>query len=98
MKNAGYTGGIYLVNPKYQDMHGLKCFPDAQSIAAPCDLAIIAVPAPAVANAIRDCGKAGIGHAVVLTAGFRETGAEGRRLEAELKRAVSESGGRVVRP
>jgi acyl-CoA synthetase (NDP forming) len=98
MKNAGYTGGIYLVNPKYQEMHGLKCFPDAQSIAAPCDLAIIAVPAPAVANAIRDCGKAGIGHAVVLTAGFRETGAEGRRLEAELKRAVSESGVRIVGP
>ncbi len=98
MKNAGYAGGIYLVNPKYQDMHGLKCYPDAQSIGEPCDLAIIAVPAPAVAGAIRDCGKAGIGHAVVLTAGFRETGAEGRRLEAELKRAVSDSGVRIVGP
>ena len=98
MKNAGYTGGLYLVNPKYQEMHDLKCYPDAQSIAQPCDLAIIAVPAPAVANAIRDCGKAGIGHAVVLTAGFRETGAEGRRLEAELKRAVSDSGVRIVGP
>jgi len=98
MKNAGYTGGIYLVNPKYQEMHGLRCFADAQSIDAPCDLAIIAVPAPAVANAIRDCGKAGIGHAVVLTAGFRETGAEGRKLEAELKRAVSDSGVRIVGP
>src|SRR5215467_8552138 len=98
MKNAGYTGGIYLVNPKYQEMHGLRCFADAQSIGAPCDLAIIAVPAPAVASAIRDCGKAGIGHAVVLTAGFRETGAEGRKLEAELKRAVSDSGVRIVGP
>jgi acetyltransferase len=98
MQNAGYRGGLFLVNPKYQEMHGLKCYPDAQSIGQPCDLAIIAVPAPAVANAIRDCGAAGIGHAVVLTAGFRETGAEGRKLEAELKRAVDESGVRIVGP
>jgi acyl-CoA synthetase (NDP forming) len=98
MKNAGFTGGIFLVNPKYQEMHGLKCYPDAQSIGQPCDLAIIAVPAPAVANAVRDCGAAGIAYAVVLTAGFRETGAEGRELEAELKRAVKESGVRIVGP
>jgi len=79
-------------------MHGLKCYPDAQSIRQPCDLAIIAVPAPAVANAVRDCGAAKIAYAVVLTAGFRETGAEGRELEAELKRAVKESGVRIVGP
>jgi len=98
MQNAGYTGGLFLVNPKYREMHGLKCYPNAQSIGQPCDLAIIAVPAPAVANAVRDCGAAGIGHAVVLTAGFRETGAEGRKLEAELKRAVSQSGVRIIGP
>jgi acetate---CoA ligase (ADP-forming) len=98
MKNAGYAGGIFLVNPKYQEMHGLKCYPDAASIGQACDLAIIAVPAAAVANAVRDCGRAGIAFAVVLTAGFRETGAEGRRLEAELKRAVEESGVRIVGP
>ncbi|HEU0060192.1 MAG TPA: acetate--CoA ligase family protein [Hyphomicrobiaceae bacterium] len=98
MQNAGYTGGIFLVNPKYQEMHGLTCYPDAQSIRQPCDLAIIAVPAPAVANAVRDCGAAKIAYAVVLTAGFRETGAEGRELEAELKRAVKESGVRIVGP
>jgi acetate---CoA ligase (ADP-forming) len=98
MKNAGYTGGIFLVNPKYQEMHGQKCYPDAQSIRQPCDLAIIAVPAPAVANAVRDCGAAGIGYAVVLTAGFRETGAPGRKLEAELKHAVSQSGVRIIGP
>ena len=98
MQNAGYTGGIYLVNPKYQEMHGRKCYPDAQSIKQACDLAIVAVPAPAVAAAIRDCGLAGIGYAVVLTAGFRETGAEGRALEAELKRAVADSGVRIVGP
>jgi acetate---CoA ligase (ADP-forming) len=98
LKGAGYAGGIFPVNPKYPELHGLKCYPDAASIEAPRDLAIVAVPAPAVAAAVRDCGKAGIPFAIVLTAGFRETGAEGRRLEAELKQAIAASGVRVVGP
>ena len=98
LKGAGYKGGIYPVNPKYPEMHGLKCYPDAVSIDGPCDVAIVAVPAAAAAAAIRDCGRAGIPFAVVLTAGFRETGAQGRALEEELKRAVAESGVRVVGP
>ena len=98
LRNAGYKGNLFLVNPKYQEMHGLKCYPDAASIGQPCDLAIVAVPAAAVSPAIRDCGKAGIPFAVVLTAGFRETGAEGRKMEEELKRAVADSGVRIVGP
>lgn len=98
LKDAGYKGGIFPVNPKYPEMHGLTCYPDAASITEPCDLAVIAVAAPGVVNAVRDCAKANIPFAVVLTAGFRETGAEGRKLEAELKRTVAETGVRIVGP
>ena len=98
LKNAGFPGAIHLVNPRYKELHGLACYPDAMSIGAPCDLAIIAVPAAGVAQAVRDCGKAGIPFAVVLTAGFRETGVEGRKLEEELKTAIAESGVRVIGP
>jgi len=98
LKNAGYKGGIFPINPKYPELHGLACFPDVMSLKDPCDLAVVAVPAAGVAKAIGDCGKAGIPFAVVLTAGFRETGAEGRKLEAELKAAVAESGVRIVGP
>jgi acetyltransferase len=98
LKGAGFPGGVFPVNPKYPELHGLKCYPDAVSIDAPCDVAIVAVPAAAVAAAVRDCGKAGIPFAIVLTAGFRESGAEGRRLEAELKQAIAESGVRVIGP
>jgi acetyltransferase len=59
---------------------------------------VVAVPAPGVVQAIRDCGTAGIPFAVVLTAGFRESGAEGRKLEEELKRVLAETGVRIVGP
>jgi acetate---CoA ligase (ADP-forming) len=98
LKNAGFAGPIHLVNPKHRELHGLACYPDVASIKGPCDLAIVAVPAAGVSQAIRDCGKAGIPFAVVLTAGFRETGPEGRNLEEELKRAIAESGVRVIGP
>jgi acetyltransferase len=98
LKTAGYRGGIFPVNPKYPELHGLKCYPDAKSIGQPCDLALLAVPAPAVPSAVRDCGAAGISFAVVLTAGFRETGAAGLRLEEELKAAIAETGVRVIGP
>ena len=98
LKNSGYKGGIYLVNPKYQELHGLKCYPAVDAIGQPCDLALVAVPAPGVPAAIRDCGKAGIPFAIVLTAGFREAGAEGRKLEAELARAAKESRRALHRP
>ena len=98
LKNAGYGGGIFPINPRYPELHGLQCFPDVMSIKSRCDLAVVAVPAPGVVQAIRDCGKAGIPFAVVLTAGFRETGPEGRQLEAELARALAETGVRIVGP
>ena len=98
LKNSGYKGGIYLVNPKYQELHGLKCYPSVDAIGQPCDLALVAVPAPGVPAAIRDCGKAGIPFAIVLTAGFREAGPEGRKLEAELARAAKDSGVRFIGP
>ena len=56
------------------------------------------MPAPGVPAAIRDCGKAGIPFAIVLTAGFREAGPEGRKLEAELARAAKDSGVRFIGP
>lgn len=98
LRNAGYTGGIYPVNPKYPEIAGQRCYPTAKAIDGPCDLAIIAVPAAAAPAAVRDAGEAGIAVAVVLTAGFREAGAPGRTLEAELLAAARETGIRLIGP
>ncbi len=98
LRNAGYKGGIYPVNPKYREIAGQRCFPSARAIDGPCDLAIIAVPSAAAPAAVREAGEAGIAVAIVLTAGFREAGAEGQRLEAELLVAARATGIRVIGP
>lgn len=98
LQKAGYKGGIYPVNPRYTEIVGLPCFATCAAIKAPCDVAIVAVPAGLVAQAIRDCGAAGISFAIVLTAGFRESGEAGARLEAELKAVAAEAGVRLIGP
>ncbi len=98
LKNSEFKGPVYLVNPKYPELHGQACFPSAAAIKKPVDLAVIAVPAAGVPAAIRDCGAAKIPFAIILTAGFREGGAAGRELEAELSRACKEAGVRAIGP
>ena len=98
LKNSGFKGPVYLVNPRYKELHGQVCYPAAKDIGKPCDLALIAVPAPGVSAAIRDCGAAKIPFAIILTAGFREAGEEGRKLEVELARACKEAGVRAIGP
>jgi acetate---CoA ligase (ADP-forming) len=98
LKAAGYQGPLHFINPKYPELHGQVCHANAASVPKPCDVAIIAVPAPAVPVAVAECGKAGIPFAIVLTAGFREAGAAGQKLEAELKAAARDNSIRVIGP
>ncbi len=95
---AGFKGGIYPVNPNHEKVQGLRCYPDVSSIKRPCDLAIVAVRAQLVPSAIEACGKAGILNAVVLAAGFRETGETGDTLEQAMLYAAREYGVRVIGP
>ena len=98
LRDTGYLGAIYPVNPKYPEISGLACHPDLRSVPRPCDLAIIAVNAAIVPQAIRDCGAAGIPFAIIFSAGFREAGNAGAALEEELKTAARESNVRFIGP
>ncbi len=98
MLEAGYAGKIYPVNPKRDEVQGVKAYPSAQAIPGPCDVALVAVSAAQVPQALRDCGKAGIPFAVVLAGGFEEIGAAGADMQRELKAAIKDSGVRVVGP
>ncbi len=94
----GFRGGVYPVNPKYPEIDGLRCYPNVGAIEAPCDVALIAVPAESSIEAVQACGAAGIKFCIVLSAGFRETGAEGAAIEAELRKAAADSGVRLIGP
>ncbi|MGE5526107.1 MAG: CoA-binding protein, partial [Rhodospirillaceae bacterium] len=76
----GYAGRIYPVNPKYDRIGDLKCYPDVAALPDAPDLAIVAVPARAVASSLRELGRRGTRSAIVFSSGFAELGHEGRAL------------------
>lgn len=95
---GGFTGPVYPVNPNAESVGGIHAYPSVKSIPQAPDLALIAVPAEAVATTIDDCGEAGVGGLVIISAGFAELGAEGREVEANLIKAARGYGMRVVGP
>lgn len=94
----GFAGSIYPVNPKYDEIQGLKCYGDVSEIPGPCDLAIIAVAAAATPDVLRACGEKKIPYAVVLSGGYRESGTDGAALEAEVRQVLAETGIRMIGP
>ena len=77
----GYKGPIYPVNPKYNEVLGLKCYPKVSDIEGPLDLALIFVPAQAVPQVLKDCIIKGVCGAMVESSGFAEVGPEGKALQ-----------------
>jgi acetyltransferase len=98
LRAAGFPGPIIVVNPRAETVQGLPAVPALSAVDGPVDLAVVAVPAPAVLPALRDCAAKGVGGAVVISAGFREVGAEGAAREAELRRWLRGQTLRVLGP
>ena len=95
---GGYKGGIFPVNNKVDSILGLRCYPDLESIGQTPDLVIIVIPAKSVPDLMRQCAKAGVKAVVVITAGFKEVGKEGKELEQQVVRIAKEAGIRVIGP
>jgi acetyltransferase len=81
---SGFKGQLYPINPKADEILGIKCYGDISDVPDQIDLAVIAVPAKIVPMVAEECGKKGIKGLVVVSAGFSETGREGTQLEKEL--------------
>ncbi len=94
----GFEGAVYPVNPKAPVVHSLKCYPSLSAIPDPVDLAVIVVPRKAVPAVLEDAVAKGVRGLVVITAGYREIGDEGKRAEERLKAAVRDAGIRMVGP
>jgi acyl-CoA synthetase (NDP forming) len=85
LKDHRFPGEVYLVNPRADEVHGVRAFPSLADIGAPVDVVYVMVPTNAVLQVIKDGAALGIRSFVVLTAGFGETGPQGTRLEAEIR-------------
>jgi predicted CoA-binding protein/GNAT superfamily N-acetyltransferase len=95
---GGFTGRTYPVNPHAKTIDGLDCYPTVGAIPERVDLAVVAVPASSVPQIIEECGAAHVGAAVVLSAGFGETGSSGAASESQLLASARRHDIRVVGP
>ncbi|MGW3374388.1 bifunctional acetate--CoA ligase family protein/GNAT family N-acetyltransferase [Streptomyces hydrogenans] len=99
---AGFTGRVYAVNPGLgpgeTELDGVPAFPSVAAVGAPVDLAIVAVPAERVPEVVADCGEHGVRGLVVLSAGYAESGTEGRARQRALVRQARSYGMRIIGP
>ncbi len=98
MIEAQFTGAIYPVNPKAPAIHSLKCYPSLAAIPDAIDLAVVTVPRALVQGIVEEAIALGVRAFVVITAGYGETGEEGRALEAKLRATIRAAGARMVGP
>ncbi|MFP4560679.1 MAG: GNAT family N-acetyltransferase [Thiohalorhabdus sp.] len=95
---AGFPGSLFAVNPKYDAVLDQPCFERIGHIGQRVDMAVVATPAETVPGIVRECGEHGVEVAVVMSAGFGEAGAKGRRLERDLEEYARYYGIRVLGP
>lgn len=98
LREQGFAGALYPVNPRYEELDGSRCYSSLRAVPTPVDLVLSFVPAVHVPGVVREAGEAGAAAVVVFASGFAETGPEGAALQEELRRAARESGVRVLGP
>ena len=81
---GGFRGVVYPVNPAVEAVMGIPCFFSVKNLPKTPDLAVITAPAPQVPKLVAECGEAGILGIIIISAGFRETGPQGRALEQQI--------------
>ncbi len=96
--DGGFGGQVHAVNPSGGTVLGIPAIPTAAQLPADVDLAIVAVPAPAVPEVVRACGQRGVRGLIVLSSGFRETGLAGGDLEREVRVLARRFGMRLIGP
>ncbi|HZB91850.1 MAG TPA: CoA-binding protein, partial [Stellaceae bacterium] len=98
LRQNGYAGRLYPVNPSYGEIDGIACHASLAAIAAPVDLALIAIPAERVLPALEDCARHGVKHAVIISSGFAEQGGAQARLQEEIAAFARRTGLRISGP
>lgn len=93
-----FGGTVYPINPKRKAILGIKAYPNLAAIGDPVELVVIVTPAPTVPDVIRECVDYGVKGAIVISAGFKETGSAGIALEQEILAEAQRGGIRLIGP
>ncbi len=98
LKEHGYTGPIYPINPKGGEILGLPVYPSIKDVPDPIELAVVMIPAPYVPAVMEECGQRGVKAVIVITGGFKEAGPDGAALEQQVKAIADRYGIRMIGP
>ena len=93
-----FGGTVFPVNPKRKNILGIRAYPSIQEVPDQVDLAVIVTPAPTVPSVIAECVDAGVKGAIIISAGFKETGPEGARLEQKILEQARDAQMRIIGP
>ncbi|MCU7811130.1 MAG: bifunctional acetate--CoA ligase family protein/GNAT family N-acetyltransferase [Candidatus Thiodiazotropha sp. (ex Notomyrtea botanica)] len=96
--SSGFKGGIYPINPKHDKVQGQKAYKSIDAIGKPVELAVVATPAKTIPAIVESCGQHGVKTMIILSAGFRESGPAGRRIEDRVVEVAKEFGIRFIGP
>ena len=96
--SSPFGGTVYPVNPKRANILGIKAYPSIKDLPDQIDLAVIVTPAPTVPGIVKECVEAGVQGTIVISAGFKEVGPEGAKLEAEILEHARRGKMRVIGP
>lgn len=94
----GYQGEIYPINPKSEEILGLKCYSSISEIPGQVDLAVIAIPTPLIPSVLKECGEKGIQTVTIISGGFKEVGGDGITMEQEILSIAADYQMRLVGP
>lgn len=89
---GGFAGPLFPVNPKREEIQGIRCWPSMSALPQAVDTVIVALPTEAVATALAECAVAGARSAIVFAGGYAETGAAGRQAQREIARIARDAG------
>lgn len=98
LRRNGFSGEIFPVNPAYDSIGDLTCYPSVGAIGKPVDLAIVIIPARTVLGALRECAATGAKNAIVISSGFAEEGGESAGMQAEIAELAKRTGMRISGP
>src|SRR5882757_6225629 len=98
LRENGFPGRILPINPSYQEIDGLACFPSVGAVGGGIDLALIAIPAAGVAAAVDECARAGVKNSLIISSGFAEEGGAAGDMQANLVAVTNKYGIRACGP